>query len=75
MAILHRPAPRVQLPPDFGLGVAVTSILGGIVLVLVLAGSAISGSGPRAESRTPDGVGAYTDIPAPQEPAGVLTTP
>lgn len=75
MAILHRQTPRVNLPPDFGLGLAVTSVLAAIVLVIAIAGSAISGSGPRTESRTPDGAGTYTDIQAPAEPVSVLPTP
>ena len=74
MAILHRQPPRVPLPSDFGLGLAVTTVLGGIVLLLAVAGSALSGSGPRAESRTPEGSGTYTDI-APSSAPAVLPTP
>lgn len=75
MAILHRQTPRIQLPADFGLGLAVTTVLGGIVLLLAVAGSALSGSGPRAESRTPDGAGTYTDIAPANQPVSVLPTP
>ena len=75
MAILHRQTPRMHLPSDFGLGLAVTSVIAGLVLLMAIAGSAIGGTGPRTESRVPEGPGTYIDVAPSGQPAGVLPTP
>ena len=74
MAVLSRQAPRLSLPNDFGLGVAVTAILGGLLLVVVMAAQASPGRGPTTESRPPEGNTTYVDFAPAQAPA-VLPTP
>ncbi len=73
MAVLHRRHARVSLPPDFGLGLAVTAILGGLMLLIVLGAAAMPGRGPSSEPRPPE-TGTYVDF-APSAPPAVLPTP
>jgi len=69
-----RQHPQVRLPDDFGLGLAVTAAVGGIVLLAWAAVASMPTSGPRGESRTPDPTTTYIDIPAAAPAASPLAT-
>jgi hypothetical protein len=64
MTVLRHPT-QVQLPADFGLGLAVTAFLAGLVLLACLAIASIPTEGPRGEARTPDTSTTYIDISGP----------
>lgn len=72
MAVLQRGTPRVQAPPDFGLGLAVTAVIGGLLLLVLAAASAVPTGGPRGESRQPDPATTYIDISPPNTAGPVL---
>ena len=75
MAVLQRQAPRLSLPPDFGLGIAVTAILGVLLAGIIMAAQASPGPGPRSEARPPEGNATYVEIAPPQSGPAVLPTP
>jgi|GEM_PF-3712422 len=71
MAVLHRETSRVHLPADFGLGLAVTTVIGGLLLLLLAMAQGMPSHGPRTESRQQDTgtTGTYIDAPAPPAPS------
>jgi hypothetical protein len=73
MAVLRNTAPKLQLPPDFGMGVAVASILGALVILGSVAVASMPSEGPRGQSRQPDGE-VYIDYSPPVAP-GAIGTP
>ena len=64
MTVLRHPT-QVHLPPDFGVSLAVIAFLGGLVLVVALAVSAMPTQGPRTENRPPEAGTTYTEMSAP----------
>jgi hypothetical protein len=72
MAVLQRHQAQLRPPPDFGLGLIVTAIFGGILLLLLLGASSIPAHGPRGEAQAPQS-GTYVDIQAPSAaPSAIL---
>ena len=65
MAVFHRETSHVHLPADFGLGLAVTTVIGGLLLLGLAAIHSMPTQGPRGESKQPDPATTYTDISAP----------
>ena len=72
---LSRQQQEVRLPADFGLGLAVTTVLGGLLLLLCAFVLAVPSQGPRGESRAPDFETTYRDISADTTAPIVLPTP
>jgi hypothetical protein len=68
MAVYHRETSHVHLPADFGLGLAVTTVIGGLLLLGLAAVHSVPTQGPRGESKQPDPASTYVDI-APPTPA------
>lgn len=73
MAVLRHDA-QVRLPADFGLGLAVTAFLGGLVLLALVAVASVPSQGPRAESRQPDLGTTYFDHAAPAAAVSPVAT-
>ena len=68
MAVFHRETSRVHLPADFGLGLAVTTVIGGLLLLALVAIQSVPTQGPRGESKEPDPATTYRDILPPAAP-------
>ena len=75
MAVLRWQTQHVHLPSDFGLGLLVTSIIGGLLLTICVAVMALPTHGPRGETHTPEGNTTYVDIAPPSAAPAVLPTP
>jgi hypothetical protein len=73
MAVLHRETSRVHLPADFGLGLAVTTVIGGLLLLALVMVQGMPSQGPRTESREPD-AGTYREAIAPQSAPSLVPT-
>lgn len=71
MSVLRRPSPGVDVPEDFGLGLAVAAMLAGLVVLVCVAVSAVPREGPRGEARPPEGK-FYTDIQPQSVPGQAL---
>lgn len=74
MAVLRRETSRVHLPADFGLGLAVTTVLGGLLLILLAAADGIPSRGPQGESPQPDPSTTYIEPVAPSDPPPLVPT-
>lgn len=69
MAVLRRETSRVHLPADFGLGLAVTTVIGGLLLLALAMADGLPTRGPRTESREPNPETTYF------EPSGAGAAP
>lgn len=72
MAVLRHHA-DVRVPPDFGLGLLVTAVLAGLLVIACLAVASIPTEGPRGEARTPDPSTTYIDMPAGAQSSPLAT--
>jgi hypothetical protein len=72
VAVLRQHA-SFHAPQDFGLGLAVTAFLAGLLVLACFAVASIPTEGPRAESRAPEAGTTYIDISA-EPPASPIAT-
>lgn len=77
MAVLHRTQAPLRIPlrtpPDLGVSLVVTAILGAVLVLIVLGASSIPTRGPQGESHSPQDGSTYIDIQAPAaQPSTIL---
>lgn len=75
MAVYHRETSHVHLPADFGLGLAVTTVIGGLLLLALAAINSVPTEGPRGEPKQPDPATTYVDIAPPAPVASQSSLP
>ena len=61
---ISRHSPQVHAPADFGLGLAVTALLAGLIVLACLGVASVPTEGPRSEARATDPKTTYIDFPA-----------
>jgi hypothetical protein len=74
MAVLRRETPHVHLPADFGLGLAVTAVIGGLLLLALAMAQGLPSQGPQTESREPNPETEYFEAAAPQSAPSLVPT-
>jgi len=77
VAVLNRTQTPLRVPlrtpPDFGLSVIVTAILGGVVVLVIACAATVPTRGPQGESHAPESTNTYIEFQAPAaQPSTIL---